>query len=120
MTPAKREIVYAKYNGHCAYCGCEITIKEMQVEHIIPKSRNGTDDLNNLTPSCKTCNTYKRYERYMPQNEPLEAFRELLKTLHERVLKIFLVKVALKYGVIKFIKPFDDKFYFEKLGEKND
>lgn len=29
-----RELVYAKYNGHCAYCGSEITLKDMQVDHI--------------------------------------------------------------------------------------
>ena len=23
-----REIVYNKYNGHCAYCGCEIEMKD--------------------------------------------------------------------------------------------
>ena len=25
-----REQVYAKYNGHCAYCGCELDYKYMQ------------------------------------------------------------------------------------------
>ena len=35
-----REIVYNKYNGHCAYCGCEIEMKDMQVDHIVPKCRN--------------------------------------------------------------------------------
>ena len=43
-TPPKRRIipqeerkkVYEKYNGHCAYCGCEITLEVMQVDHLIP------------------------------------------------------------------------------------
>ena len=26
-----RELVYAKCNGHCAYCGREIAYKDMQV-----------------------------------------------------------------------------------------
>ena len=34
-----RQAVYAKYNGHCAYCGCEIGYKDMQVDHIEPKCR---------------------------------------------------------------------------------
>lgn len=29
-----REKVYQKYNGHCAYCGCELQYKDMQVDHI--------------------------------------------------------------------------------------
>ena len=28
--------VYDKYRGHCAYCGKEIVMKDMQVDHIIP------------------------------------------------------------------------------------
>ena len=35
-----RHAVYAKYNGHCAYCGCEIDYKDMQIDHIKPKCRN--------------------------------------------------------------------------------
>ena len=31
-----RKQVYAKYNGHCAYCGCELEYKDMQVDHVIP------------------------------------------------------------------------------------
>lgn len=31
-----RKAVYAKYNGHCAYCGRKIEYKDMQVDHLIP------------------------------------------------------------------------------------
>lgn len=24
-----RQEIYDKYNGHCAYCGCEIELKDM-------------------------------------------------------------------------------------------
>ena len=30
-----RQEVYDKCYGHCGYCGCEITFKEMQVDHIV-------------------------------------------------------------------------------------
>ena len=29
-----RKQVYERYNGHCAYCGCELDIKDMQVDHL--------------------------------------------------------------------------------------
>lgn len=29
-----RQQVYDKCNGHCAYCGCKLDIKDMQVDHI--------------------------------------------------------------------------------------
>jgi DNA-directed RNA polymerase subunit RPC12/RpoP len=28
LTRAQRKEIYNKYNGHCAYCGCKILIKE--------------------------------------------------------------------------------------------
>lgn len=31
---AVRQQVYDSLNGHCGYCGCKITYKEMQVDHI--------------------------------------------------------------------------------------
>jgi hypothetical protein len=33
-----REQVHKKYNGKCAYCGIDITYKQMQVDHAIPQS----------------------------------------------------------------------------------
>ena len=35
ITAAQRMKVWQKYNGHCAYCGCEIMLEEMQVDHIV-------------------------------------------------------------------------------------
>ena len=114
-----REIVYNKYNGHCAYCGCEIEIKDMQVDHIVPKYSNnemwhkgkiGTDEISNLNPSCRMCNYYKGMGS-------LEQFREKLSTmLITNVRRPFDYRLALKYGLVK-----EDihsiKFYFENKEE---
>lgn len=54
-----RELVYAKFNGHCAYCGREIAYKDMQVDHIYAQYKGGSDDIDNLLPSCRACNFRK-------------------------------------------------------------
>ena len=36
ISKAMRQKVYDKYDGHCAYCGRKIKMREMQVDHIIP------------------------------------------------------------------------------------
>lgn len=100
-----RRKVYAKFGGHCAYCGNEITLKEMQVDHVKSIRKGGTDDYDNLFPSCRSCNHYKR-------SMDLEGFREYLKTLHERIAKNYIVKVGMRYGMVS-IKPFEGTFYFE-------
>jgi len=54
-----RKKIYDKYQGHCAYCGVEITMKQMHVDHVHPRFRGGEDDENNLNPSCRRCNSWK-------------------------------------------------------------
>lgn len=118
MNKEKRLEVYNKYQGNCAYCGKKIELKDMQVDHIMPKRlwENGLpdgrniDDDTNLNPSCRRCNHYKRANT-------LEGYRKLIITLHERIRKQYLSKVAEDYKVI-IVKPWDGKFYFEKVGNR--
>jgi 5-methylcytosine-specific restriction endonuclease McrA len=52
-----REYLLEKWGRKCAYCG-ESNIP-LQIEHIIPKSRGGTDRVSNLTLACEKCNQEK-------------------------------------------------------------
>lgn len=52
-----REYLLEKWDRKCAYCGKENV--PLEVEHIIPRSRNGTDCVSNLTLACKPCNDAK-------------------------------------------------------------
>lgn len=52
-----REYLLEKFNRKCAYCGK--TGIPLQIEHIIPKSRGGSDRVNNLTIACEECNMEK-------------------------------------------------------------
>ena len=53
-----RAIVFDKCGGKCAYCGVDL-VKGWNVDHIKPQIFGGTNDLENLNPSCKDCNNYK-------------------------------------------------------------
>ena len=104
-----RQKVYDKYNGHCAYCGKPITIKDMQVDHILPKRNGGTNDIDNLNPSCRLCNHYKRANS-------IESFCDFaLGGIIKRLMMIYLFRVAFDYGMIT-IYGWDKKFYYEKNG----
>ncbi|HKY87629.1 MAG TPA: HNH endonuclease signature motif containing protein [Pseudorhodoplanes sp.] len=52
MTRAK---VFALKGSQCEYCGADAS----HVDHKTPKCRGGTDDIDNLTPSCVPCNISK-------------------------------------------------------------
>jgi 5-methylcytosine-specific restriction endonuclease McrA len=52
-----KEYLLHKWGRHCAYCGKQNL--PLEVEHIIPKSRGGSDRVSNLTLSCRKCNQTK-------------------------------------------------------------
>jgi hypothetical protein len=106
-----RAIVFDKYGGKCAYCGVDL-VKGWHVDHIKPKIFGGTNDLDNLNPSCKDCNNYKCHA-------DLEGYRnQLHKMLNEKLEYLFKSKtkmqVAINMGSIKHTL-WDGKFYFERV-----
>ena len=52
-----REYLLQKFNRRCAYCGKKGV--PLEIEHIIPKSRGGSDRVSNLTIACHECNQSK-------------------------------------------------------------
>ena len=110
MKKADRQKIYEKYNGHCAYCGEEIEYSKMQADHIHPKYLGGKDDIENYNPACRECNFYK-------STFSIEGFRQRLLSIPERLNKVFIFRLALKYGIIK-MGNFDGKFYFEKVNDE--
>lgn len=113
ISKSTRKIVYQKYNGRCAYCGCELEYKDMQIDHIRSVYwNNGDNEIDNLMPACRMCNFYK-------STYSLEEFRERLQTLTERLEKTFIYRLAKKYGIVEeHKKPI--RFYFEKRGRENE
>lgn len=52
-----REYLLAKWHRTCAYCGA--SERPLQVEHIVPRVRGGTDRVSNLALACEPCNQRK-------------------------------------------------------------
>lgn len=110
-----RAILFDKYGGKCAYCGVDLE-KGWNVDHIKSPIFGGTNDLDNLNPSCRHCNNYKSYN-------DLESYRrQLYKLLNKKLELLFSSKtkmqVALNMGSIKHTL-WDGKFYFERIGSKS-
>jgi 5-methylcytosine-specific restriction endonuclease McrA len=115
-----RKIVWKRFGGNCAYCGKQITLREMQIDHLVPVRRGdsdadlakrgvsrGTDDYSNLMPACRSCNFRKG-------QMSLEKFREALIKQCEGVIKrSFQVRQSMDYGLIQHT-PRTIVFYFEK------
>ena len=116
MNKKERELIFNKYNGKCAYCGCELR-KGWHVDHLEPIVRNwwnGTcekpenENLENYNPSCASCNIQKN-------SYTLEQFRNNIKQFVSSLNQYSTqYKFAKKYGLISE-NDVEVKFYFETL-----
>jgi diadenosine tetraphosphate (Ap4A) HIT family hydrolase/5-methylcytosine-specific restriction endonuclease McrA len=52
--------VLANAKKRCLLCGTPDHIKPLEVDHIVPRNRGGTDDMSNLQALCYSCNAMKR------------------------------------------------------------
>jgi len=52
-----REYLLEKFERQCVYCGAKDV--PLQIEHIVPKSKGGTNRVSNLTLACQPCNQKK-------------------------------------------------------------
>ena len=63
MTRKQRETILSQlirlHGKVCWYCGLDITFDEKHIDHIIPKSKGGTNDINNYALTCRFCNWAK-------------------------------------------------------------
>lgn len=103
-----RLLVLQKYGSRCAYCGCLLEYKDMQVDHLHPVKKGGTDTPDNLMPACRSCNHYK-------ESFTLEQFRErMFKTLEAFEMSP-LARLTSRYGTIHICNQWNRKFYFETI-----
>jgi hypothetical protein len=133
-----REKVYAKYGGRCAYTGRPLG-DDWQIDHVTPKIKKKSNSIDNLVPSLKIINHYKR-------GYDIERFRTYIKTLQSRIDRLpkfvkegwkpednpeapahwiksrlrqikrtaYIKEVARLFGITKET-PFTGRFYFEEI-----
>lgn len=83
FTQEERAEIYRKTKGYCYLCGDFVDYNNFEVEHKIPLSKGGTNDIDNLFCSCHVCNSIK-------QDIYPEDFME-------RITKIFLYQMDQKH-----------------------
>lgn len=117
---AQRIRVWNKYDNKCAYCGKDIELNKMQIDHKNPIFRGSTDaelehmnitrgldNESNYMPSCSRCNKWK-------STYTLENFRKEINMQIIRLKKISNYNMATDFNLVyESNKPVI--FYFEKV-----
>ena len=75
-----REYLLEKFNRQCVYCGAVDT--RLEIEHLIPRSKGGSNRVSNLAISCHKCNQKKGAKDI---KDFLSKKKELLNKILKRV-----------------------------------
>jgi len=65
-----------KSAGRCYYCGGAFPPDELTMDHLIPLSRGGRTERQNIVPACKECNSRKKYLLPAEWDEYLAAIKK--------------------------------------------
>lgn len=75
-----KRYVYTRDDGICYFCDKELKFKQISLDHYLPKSKGGPNDIYNLVCSCKRCNKDKK------SNVP-EDYKEVIMNLFKKGVK---------------------------------
>ncbi len=72
-----KRLLFDAQQRKCVYCGNQYRYDELQVEHMVPKTLGGPDNIRNCQLACRSCNQAKgtmtdiefrqKHDRYLPQ-----------------------------------------------------
>jgi hypothetical protein len=109
---SKRKIL-AKTNGHCIYCGVRLdSSNNFSVDHVVPRFNGGDNSIENLVPSCRSCNSAKR-TRDLDEFRSYRAMQEFSR-IHGVSFSQEQVKFLESIGVVLDIPEYH--FWFEEQG----
>jgi hypothetical protein len=59
VTPSLRSFIISRDGKICHYCGKELELIDIHIDHVFPRSLGGRTHPDNLVVSCKSCNWKK-------------------------------------------------------------
>ena len=103
-----RENAHGRFEGHCAYCGKQIKYSEMEIDFLLPVKYGGKIEIENLLPSCRVCNRYRK-------NRKLEQFRSSLELIPKTLTRDSgAYRIAKQYNIIQDVSKPSVQFWFEE------
>ncbi|OAD19806.1 HNH endonuclease [Candidatus Thiomargarita nelsonii] len=99
-----REYLLEKWGRKCAYCGAENV--PLEIEHIQPKSKGGTNRVSNLTIACRNCNKKKSNRSISDFLKRKPTVLKRIKAQTQKSLKDTAAVNATRYAIGNVLKSF--------------
>jgi predicted restriction endonuclease len=82
--------IFKRDNFRCQYCGRSSDDVQLEVDHIIPVSKGGSNDVDNLITSCRECNRGKSNHEVIqtPEEPKIDEYDKIVLESHEVMDKI--------------------------------
>ncbi len=107
-----KRYIYIRDNKQCYFCNKELLFKQISLDHYLPRSKGGPDDIFNLVLSCKRCNKLKKSS--IP-----EDYKDIMINLFKKGVKdrkIIAAGIGIKQKELMDI--IEDVFRIEDIGEE--
>jgi len=105
------ETLKAQYNWTCPCCKRKESEVKLTEDHIIPLSKGGSDNIENIQPLCQRCNS-KKHARVVKYNTfMLKTRLEMMKDIHTASLEnLVMLDVEIVHGerMVEAIKGSED------------
>jgi 5-methylcytosine-specific restriction endonuclease McrA len=85
-----RHMLYDAYGTPCKYCNIILTIKNLTIDHMIPISKQGSSNKDNLQVICKKCNKIKG----SLDEEKFNILLDWFKTIPDELRKDISIRLA--------------------------
>jgi len=102
--------VFKRDGFQCAYCGKTPPEAILEVDHIKPKSKKGTDDINNLITACFDCNRGKRNIELDKIPNKINDNSEILKEKENQLKEYRKLILSVRRRINNEIKKVENKF----------
>ena len=83
--PCTRKNILTRDEYQCQYCGNHFRESDLTIDHVIPRSKGGKNEWNNVAAACRTCN--QRKSNYLLENSPVSLIRKPKKPSYRSLIK---------------------------------
>ncbi len=93
--PCNRRNILLRDENKCQYCSKNLFESELTVDHVLPKSKGGASNWENVVAACKPCNQKKR--DFLIKSAPVSLIRLPQKPSYRSIIQKHIGNVNLKW-----------------------